>query len=40
MKQHMSLSQIEALFQDGIVSEFEFLDLLKRYIARREKAKK
>jgi len=36
----LSLARIETMFQDGIVSEFEYLDLLKKYIARRERAMK
>ena len=36
----LTLARIETMFQDGLVSEFEYLDLLRKYIACRERAMK
>jgi hypothetical protein len=38
MKTKLTVKQIEAMFQNGMISEMEYLDLLKKYIALREKA--
>ena len=36
----LSLSCIENMLKDGEIGEWEYIDLLKRYIARREKSMK
>jgi hypothetical protein len=39
-KANLTLSRIEDMLKDQEIGEWEYIDLLKRYIARREKAMK
>lgn len=34
----MTIAKIEKLFQDGIISEVEYIDLLEKFIARMKRA--